>query len=54
MPDPRANDTTADGNTEGAGSPQPSTSMSDDDLDEQENESFPASDPHSDWAGPAS
>jgi hypothetical protein len=25
----------------------------DDDLDEQEAESFPASDPHSDWAGPA-
>jgi hypothetical protein len=24
------------------------------DLDEQEDESFPASDPHSDWAGPAS
>jgi hypothetical protein len=23
-----------------------------DDLDEQEDESFPASDPHSDWAGP--
>jgi hypothetical protein len=22
-------------------------------LDEQEDESFPASDPHSDWAGPA-
>ena len=22
-------------------------------LDEQEEESFPASDPHSDWAGPA-
>jgi hypothetical protein len=25
-----------------------------DELDEQEDESFPASDPHSDWAGPAS
>ena len=24
------------------------------DLDEQEDESFPASDPHSDWAGPGS
>ncbi len=24
------------------------------DVDEQEEESFPASDPHSDWAGPAS
>jgi hypothetical protein len=24
------------------------------DLDEQEDESFPASDPHSDWAGPSS
>jgi hypothetical protein len=24
------------------------------DLDEQEDESFPASDPHSDWAGPPS
>jgi len=24
----------------------------DDSLDEQEVESFPASDPHSDWAGP--
>jgi hypothetical protein len=23
------------------------------DLDEQEDESFPASDPHSDWAGPS-
>jgi hypothetical protein len=54
MPDPRANDKTAAGNTEGAGSAESSTSVSDDDLDEQENESFPASDPHSDWAGPAS
>lgn len=27
---------------------------SDDYLDEQEDESFPASDPHSDWAGPRS
>ncbi len=27
---------------------------SDDYLDEQEDESFPASDPHSDWAGPPS
>jgi len=25
----------------------------DDYLDEQEEESFPASDPHSDWSGPA-
>jgi hypothetical protein len=25
-----------------------------DEVDEQEDESFPASDPHSDWAGPPS
>jgi hypothetical protein len=25
----------------------------DDKVDEQEEESFPASDPHSDWSGPA-
>ncbi len=54
MLDPRANDNTADRNTEGAGSPEPSTPVSDDYIDEQECESFPASDPHSDWAGPAS
>lgn len=39
---------------------QPSPEMPDEDreqverrLDEEEMESFPASDPHSDWAGPA-
>lgn len=30
--------------------PDPSAT---DKLDEEEDESFPASDPHSDWAGPA-
>ena len=30
----------------------PETAVDDDHLDEQEVESFPASDPHSDWAGP--
>jgi hypothetical protein len=34
-----------DGPTSGGGAP-------DEYLDEQEDESFPASDPHSDWAGP--
>jgi hypothetical protein len=33
-------------------SPQPVGAAGDDYLDEQEDESFPASDPHSDWAGP--
>jgi hypothetical protein len=54
MLDPRANDKTSDGSTEGTGSSGPSTPASDDYLDEEEYESFPASDPHSDWAGPAS
>jgi hypothetical protein len=54
MPDPRVNDKTGDTNTGGAGSPEPATPVSDEYLDEQEDESFPASDPHSDWAGPPS
>jgi hypothetical protein len=53
MLDPRANDETS-ATTEGTDSPGTSTPVSDDYLDEEEYESFPASDPHSDWAGPAS
>ena len=34
--------------------PEPPEPSSYDHLDEQEVESFPASDPHSDWAGPSS
>jgi len=33
--------------------PQRDEPPSDDNLDEQEAESFPSSDPHSDWAGPS-
>ncbi len=33
--------------------PQGDEPPSDDSLDEQEAESFPSSDPHSDWAGPS-
>ena len=42
----------------GAGDPKPTDPPADgeatveDYLDQQEDESFPASDPHSDWAGP--
>jgi len=34
------------------GGPPPDGEADRDRLDEQEDESFPASDPHSDWAGP--
>ena len=34
------------------GPPEPPVEGADVSLDEQERESFPASDPHSDWAGP--
>jgi hypothetical protein len=50
MPDPQPNPEpsgTAAGPVPAA--PEPSAY---DHLDEQEVESFPASDPHSDWAGP--
>jgi hypothetical protein len=33
--------------------PQGDEPSSDEHLDEQEAESFPSSDPHSDWAGPS-
>jgi hypothetical protein len=33
--------------------PDPPDPAPHDNLDEQELESFPASDPHSDWAGPS-
>jgi hypothetical protein len=49
MPDPRPDDTPAAGPQERPGTPG---GQNDDYLDEQEYESFPASDPHSDWAGP--
>jgi hypothetical protein len=57
MPDPTPNDPRPDDATAGAapsgqrspGSPGP---PGDSYVDEQEDESFPASDPHSDWAGP--
>jgi hypothetical protein len=45
MVEPRPDDT-AEGPQDGSGS------VHDEYLDEQEDESFPASDPHSDWAGP--
>jgi hypothetical protein len=50
MLDPRPNDQTAEGPQDGSGSPE--APAHDGYLDEQEDESFPASDPHSDWAGP--
>jgi hypothetical protein len=34
------------------GGREPTEQTVDDDEDEEEVESFPASDPHSDWAGP--
>jgi hypothetical protein len=39
----------ADGGSEREGDNRPER----DSVDEQEDESFPASDPHSDWAGPS-
>jgi hypothetical protein len=52
MVDPRPNDQAAEGPQDGSGPSGASGPAHDDYLDEQENESFPASDPHSDWAGP--
>jgi hypothetical protein len=50
MPEPRSNREPA-GPASGQAPKEPEPY---DDLDEQEVESFPASDPHSDWAGPGS
>jgi hypothetical protein len=36
----------------GHNEPEGNNSSADDYLDEQEADSFPSSDPHSDWAGP--
>jgi hypothetical protein len=47
MTDPRSPD-------EPAEAPNGTPELADDQVDEQELESFPASDPHSDWAGPPS
>ena len=52
MLDPRPNDAATEGSEDGSGSLGPPPSVHEDYLDEQEDESFPASDPHSDWAGP--
>ena len=52
--DPRPDDAAAKGAPGGPRAPGPSRPLSDDYVDEQEDESFPASDPHSDWAGPPS
>jgi hypothetical protein len=52
MVDPRPNDIATEESADGPGSLESPRSVSDDYLDEQEDESFPASDPHSDWAGP--
>ncbi len=52
MADPKHNDSAADNALPGP--PKASGITPDDRLDEQGDESFPASDPHSDWAGPPS
>jgi hypothetical protein len=52
MLDPKPDDEASDGPQDGPGPPGSSGRVTDDYLDEQECESFPASDPHSDWAGP--
>lgn len=44
--------TTAEAASQGSPGPGPAPSKLDRYLDEQEDGSFPASDPHSDWSGP--
>jgi hypothetical protein len=40
------------GKADDPGGSKPTEPVADDEEDEEEVESFPASDPHSDWAGP--
>ncbi len=51
MPDRDASETE---DSESAGDPESERARLDRHVDEQEEESFPASDPHADWSGPAS
>ena len=51
MPDPQPNPRPS--GAASASAPRAPETPADDYLDEQEVESFPASDPHSDWAGPS-
>ena len=53
MADARSSDEQAEMSDAGPEGPSGSVeAVTDEDLDEQEVESFPASDAHSDWAGP--
>ena len=53
MADPKPTDERAETPVAGLDDPPTGVGGADDEyLDEQEDESFPASDPHSDWAGP--
>ena len=50
MPDGDASETEE---SESTGDPETERARKDRHIDEQEEESFPASDPHADWSGPA-
>jgi hypothetical protein len=52
MPRPRGTDPSAEPEPPDAGSRKGAGPADDPYVDGQEEDSFPASDPHSDWAGP--